>query len=117
MLVTAGDNRTRIRSEAAFAKMCGALPIPAGSGKTNGRHRLIRGGNRQANAAPYRAVIVRMRCHQPTIDYATRRTQEGLSKREIIRCLKTLPGPRDLPPAAVHHADHRPPNAPLQTAA
>ncbi len=88
LLVTAGDNPTRIRSEAAFAKLCGACPIPAGSGKTNGRHRLYRGGNRQANAALYRAVIVRMRWHQPTIDYVTRRTKEGLSKREIIRCLK-----------------------------
>jgi len=88
MLVTAGDNTDRIRSEAAFAKMCGACPIPAGSGKTNGRHRLNRGGNRQANAALYRAVIVRLRWHQPTIDYAARRTAEGLSKREIIRCLK-----------------------------
>jgi transposase len=64
------------------------VTIPAGSGKTNGRHRLYRGGNRQANAALYRAVIVRMRWHQPTIDYVTRRTKEGLSKREIIRCLK-----------------------------
>jgi len=88
MLVTAGDNTDRVRSEAAFAKLCGACPIPAGSGKTNGRHRLNRGGNRQANAALYRAVIVRMRWHQPTIDYVTRRTAEGLSKREIIRCLK-----------------------------
>ncbi len=51
MLVTAGDNTDRIRSEAALAKLCGACPIPAGSGKTNGRHRLNRGGNRQANAA------------------------------------------------------------------
>jgi transposase len=88
MLTAAGDNGSRIKSEAAFAKMCGACPIPAGSGKTNGRHRLYRGGNRQANAALYRAVIVRMRWHQPTIDYVTRRTKEGLSKREIIRCLK-----------------------------
>ena len=88
MLITAGDNTDRIRSEAAFAKMCGACPIPAGSGKTNGRHRLNRGGNRQANAALYRAIIVRMRWHQPTIDYVDRRTAEGLSKREIIRCLK-----------------------------
>ena len=86
--MTAGDNRDRIRSEAAFAKMCGACPIPAGSGKTNGRHRLNRGGNRQANAALYRAVIVRMRWHEPTIAYVARRTAEGLSKREIIRCLK-----------------------------
>jgi transposase len=88
MLVTAGDNNDRVRSEAAFAKMCGACPIPAGSGRTNGRHRPYRGGNRQANAALYRAVIVRMRWHQPTIDYVTRRTAERLSKREIIRCLK-----------------------------
>jgi transposase len=88
MLVTAGDNQTRIRSEAAFAKMCGACPIPAGSCKTNGRHRLNPGGNRQANAALYRAVIVRMRWQQPTIDYVARRTKEGLSKREIIRCLR-----------------------------
>lgn len=88
MLTTAGDNSNRVMSEAAFAKMCGACPIPAGSGKTNGRHRLYRGGNRQANAALYRAVIERMRWHQPTIDYVTRRTKEGLSKREIIRCLK-----------------------------
>ena len=88
MLVTAGDHTDRVRSEAAFAKLCGACPIPAGSGKTNGRHRLYRGGNRQANAALYRAVIVRMRWHQPTIDYVARRTAEGLSKREIIRCLK-----------------------------
>ena len=88
LLVTAGDNSDRVRSEAAFAKMCGACPIPAGSGRTNSRHRLYRGGNRQANAALYRAVIVRMRWHQPTIDYVARRTAEGLSKREIIRCLK-----------------------------
>ena len=63
-------------------------PIPAGSGKTNGRHRLNRGGNRQANAALYRTVIVRMRWHEPTIAYVARRTAEGLSKKEIIRCLK-----------------------------
>lgn len=88
MLITAGDNTDRIKSEAAFAKMCGACPIPAGSGKTNHRHRLYRGGNRQANAALYRVVIVRMRWHQPTIDYVARRTAEGMSKREIIRCLK-----------------------------
>jgi len=88
MLVTAGDNTDRVRSEAAFAKLCGACPIPAGSGNTNGRHRLYRGGNRQANAALYRTVIVRMRWHEPTIAYVERRTAEGLSKKEIIRCLK-----------------------------
>ncbi len=88
MLVTAGDNTDRIRSDAALAKLCGACPIPASSGKTSGRHRLNRGGNRQANAALYRAIIVRMRWHPPTIAYVERRTAEGLSKREIIRCLK-----------------------------
>lgn len=67
--------------------MCGACPIPASSGKTQ-RHRLNRGGNRQANAALFRVVIVRMRWHQPTQDYVARRTAQGLSKREIIRCLK-----------------------------
>ena len=55
---------------------------------TSGRHRLHRGGHRQANAALYRTVIVRMRFHQPTIDYVARRTAEGLTKRDIIRCLK-----------------------------
>jgi transposase len=88
MLITAGDNDDRVRGEAAFAKLCGACPIPAGSGKTNGRHRLNRGGDRQANAALYRAVIVRMRWHAPTMAYVERRTAEGLSKKEIIRCLK-----------------------------
>jgi len=88
LLIAAGDNADRVRSEAALAKLCGVCPIPAGSGKTNGRHRLNRGGNRQANAALYRVVIVRMRWHPPTIAYVERRTREGLSKKDIIRCLK-----------------------------
>lgn len=88
LMIAAGDNTDRVRSEAAFAKLCGACPIPAGSGKTSGRHRLNRGGNRHANAALYRVVIVRMRWHQPTIDYVARRTAEGLTKKDIIRCLK-----------------------------
>jgi hypothetical protein len=87
MLVLVGDNPERIRSEAALAKLCGACPIPASSGKTS-RHRLNRGGHRQANAALHRVVVVRMRTHQPTVDYARRRAAEGKSKREIIRCLK-----------------------------
>jgi transposase len=87
LLVTAGSNTSRIRSEAAFAKLCGACPIPASSGTVK-RHRLNRGGNRQANAALYRAIVVRLRWHAPTIAYLQRRTAEGLSKREIIRCLK-----------------------------
>ena len=87
MLLAVGDNPERIHSEAAFAKLCGACPIPASSGKTK-RHRLNRTGNRQANAALYRVVVVRMRGHQPTLDYVQRRTAEGRSKPEIIRCLK-----------------------------
>ncbi len=82
-----GDDPRRVRSEAALAKLCGACPIPASSGKTS-RRRLNRGGDRQANAALYRVVIVRMRGHAPTLDYVRRRTAEGKSKPEIIRCLK-----------------------------
>ena len=87
MLILAGDNPERIKSEAAFAKLCGVCPIPASSGRTI-RHRLNRGGDRQANAALYRVVVVRMRFHQPTRDYVARRTLEGKTKAEIIRCLK-----------------------------
>lgn len=88
ILIVVGDNPERIRSEAALAKLAGISPIPASSGMTSGRHRINHGGHRQLNAAIYRTVIVRMRFHQPTIDYVTRRTAEGLSKRDIIRCLK-----------------------------
>ena len=88
LLIVFGENPDRIRSDAAFAKLCGACPIPASSGMTTGRHRLNRGGHRHANAALYRAVIVRMRFHQPTRDYVARRTADGRTKREIIRCLK-----------------------------
>jgi transposase len=87
-LVTDGDNTNRIRNEAAFAKLCGVSPKPASSGRTSGRHRLNRGGDRAANSALYIITIVRLRHHQPTRDYVARRTAEGLSKREIIRCLK-----------------------------
>lgn len=88
ILIVAGDNPERIKSEAAFAKLAGISPIPTGSGMTSGRHRINHGGHRQLNAAIYRTVIVRMRYHQPTIDYVTRRTAQGKSKRDIIRCLK-----------------------------
>ena len=88
LVVTAGDNPDRLQSEAAFSMLCGSSPRPAGSGKTNGRHRLNRGGDRQANAALYRVALVRMRWHEPTRSYVQRRTQQGMSKPEIIRCLK-----------------------------
>lgn len=87
LLVTVGDNPDRLRSEAAFARLCGVAPIPASSGKTN-RHRLHRGGDRSANRALHIAVVVRMRYCQRTKTYVARRTAEGLSKPEIIRCLK-----------------------------
>ncbi len=87
LLISAGDNPQRLRSEAAFAALCGTNPIPASSGKTT-RYRLNRGGNRQANAALHRAVVTRMHWHQPTKDYVARRTAEGKTKAEIMRCLK-----------------------------
>jgi hypothetical protein len=87
LLLLVGDNPERIRSEGAFAKMCGTCPIPASSGRTN-RHRLNRGGNHQANAALHRIVVTRMRVHGTTIDYVARRTREGKTKQEIMRCLK-----------------------------
>ena len=87
-LMTAGDNTKRIQSEAAFAKLCGVAPQPASSGRTTGRHRLSRGGDRAANSALYMTTIVRMRHHPATRAYVERRTAEGRTKREIIRCLK-----------------------------
>jgi transposase len=87
LLVAAGDNPDRLRSNAAFAMLCGASPIQASSGKTH-RHRLNRGGDRQANAALHRIVVARLRHDQPTKDYLARRLREGKSKKEAIRCLK-----------------------------
>ncbi len=88
LLVSAGDNPERLTSEAAFARLCGVAPIPAGSGKTDGYHRLHRGGDRQANSALWRIVLVRMATDPETKAYVQRRTKEGKQKRFIIRCLK-----------------------------
>lgn len=87
LLTSAGDNPDRITSEAKFAHLCGAAPVPASSGRTH-RHRLNRGGDRHANNALYIVVLNRLRYDPRTRAYAERRTQEGLSKPEIIRCLK-----------------------------
>ena len=87
LLVAAGSNPERLRSEAAFAALCGKDPIPASSGKTN-RHLLNRGGDRQANSALYRIVLVRLRYHEPTKEYMSSRVSEGMAKLEVIRCLK-----------------------------
>src|SRR4051812_39516807 len=87
LLVTAGDNPERLHSEAALAHLAGISPLPASSGRTD-RHRLNRGGDRAANAAIHRIVLCRMRYHQRTRAYVDRRTAQGLSKKEIMRCLK-----------------------------
>ncbi|MFD9722194.1 IS110 family transposase [Streptomyces sp. NPDC059076] len=112
LLVTAGGNPERLRTEASFAALCGTAPVPASSGRTN-RHRLSRGGDRAANAALYRIALVRMSSDPRTRDYVTRQTAAGRTKKEIIRLLKraiaremfrcltttvTIPGITDLRP-------------------
>jgi transposase len=87
LLVTCGDNPDRVTSEARFAKLCGVAPLRASSGKIQ-RHRLNRGGDRQANSALHMAVICRLHYDEETPKYIERRTTEGKSKMEIIRCLK-----------------------------
>ena len=87
LLVTAGDNPERIRSERSWAHLCGVTPIPASSGKTI-RHRLNRGGDRHANSALHRIVLTRMSNHTETRAYVARRRAEGLNSFEIMRCLK-----------------------------
>ncbi len=87
LLVTFGDNHERVGNEAQFAALTGVAPVPASSGKTS-RHRLSRGGDRQANCALHHIVLVRMNIDARTKDYVAKRTEEGKSKREIMRCLK-----------------------------
>ena len=138
LLVAAGDNPERMRSEASFAALCGASPVQASSGSIV-RHRLNRGGDRQANNALWRIATTRMRCDQTTIEYAQRRQAEGKTRREIIRCLKRyiarqvyrlLTGPPSTPdgadlrclrqntrnhPRSGRHSPTNPPNKPLTT--
>jgi transposase len=87
LLIVAGDNPQRLRSEASFASLCGVSPVEASSGKVV-RHRLNRGGNRDANRALHMICMVRMAMDGRTQQYVARRTAEGKSKREILRCLK-----------------------------
>ena len=107
LLVTAGDNPQRLRSEAAFAHLCGVSPIPASSGRSD-RHRLNRGGDRRANNALWRIALVRMHCHPPTRAYVERRTKQGLSKLDIMRCLK-----RYIAREVYHHLTNPPALAPV----
>ena len=87
LLIAAGDNPDRLRSEASFAALCGVSPLEASSGKTR-RRRLNPGGNRQANSALYRTALSRLRWDTRTRDYLARRITEGKTHREAIRCLK-----------------------------
>lgn len=87
MLAVAGDNPERLKNEAALASLSGVYPLPASSGKTI-RHRLNRGGSREANNALWTIALVRMRSDPRTKVYVQRRTGEGLSTKEILRCLK-----------------------------
>ncbi|WP_218571047.1 MULTISPECIES: transposase [unclassified Pseudomonas] len=87
LISVAGDNPERLKSESALAALCGVSPLPASSGKTV-RHRLNRGGDRSANNALWTIAMVRMRSDSRTRAYVARRTAEGLSSKEIQRCLK-----------------------------
>ncbi len=87
LLIAAGDNPERLKSEAAFAQLCGVAPIQASSGRIR-RHRLNRGGNRDANRALYVIALGRMSWDERTREYVAKRTAEGKSKRDVIRCLK-----------------------------
>lgn len=87
LLIAAGDNPQRLKNESSFAALCGVSPVQASSGKTH-RHRLNRGGNRQANHALWRIATIRLLTDPDTKRYAKRRSEEGKSRREIVRCLK-----------------------------
>jgi transposase len=87
LLITAGENIDRLRNEAAFARLCGVALIPVSSGYTH-RMRLHRGGDRQANSALYMIAVCRLRYDPRTIDYMNRRRAQGLSKKDVLRCLK-----------------------------
>ena len=87
LVVAAGSNPERMGSEAAFSMLCGTSPIPASSGMTSGRHRLNRGGDRQANRAIHEIVRARMASDGRTRAYISRKMSEGMTKKEAIRCL------------------------------
>jgi transposase len=106
LLVTVGDNPGRLRTEASFAALCGASPVDASSGKQI-RHRLNRGGDRQANSALWQIVMTRMSCDPRTKAYVARRTREGKTIKEIMRCLKRYVA-REVYKALVTHPRNTP---------
>ncbi len=95
LFVAAADNPGRLRSEGTFAHLCGVAPIDASSGKHE-RHRLNRGGDRQANSALWRIVVTRMVYDPRTLDHIERRTKEGLTKKRSLRLPQALRRPRGL---------------------
>ena len=107
LLVAAGDNPDRLTNEASFAALCGVSPVQASSGRIQ-RHRLNRGGNRDANNALWRIVLVRMSSDPRTRAYVERRAKDGLSKKEIIRCLKRYVA-RELYPLITQRGRHESP--------
>src|SRR5205807_2545586 len=82
-----GDNPERLRSERSYAALCGSSPVDASSGRQQ-RHRLNRGGNREANSALYMIVLNRLSSDDRTKAYMARRIAEGKTTKEVIRCLK-----------------------------
>ena len=88
LLTAAGDNPDRLYSEGSFAALCGSSPIDASSGRRNDRHRLNRGGDRQANSALYIIVLSRLRWDPETQRYMAKRLAQGKTRKEVIRCLK-----------------------------
>ena len=106
LLITIGSNPDRIRSESSFAAICGTSPVQASSGEIK-RYRLNRGGDRQANAALYRAVIVRIQHDQTTRDYIAKKQTEGHTKKEAIRCLKRYLARRCYRLITTHHNNHQ----------
>ena len=103
LLITVGDNPNRMTGPAGFAALCGTTPIPVSSGKTN-RHRLNRGGDRQANCALHTIVLSRLRYHPETRAYAAKRNAEGKTELDIRRSLKRYLAP---PPVRAHPQPHR----------
>ena len=98
IVTVVGDNLERMKSEPSVAKLGGISSIPASSGTTTGRWRMNHGGHCQLDVAIHPTVVVRMRFHESTIAYVTRRTAERMSKRDILRVPQALCHPRDLPP-------------------
>lgn len=113
LLITAGDNPHRLRSESAFAALCGTSPIPASSGKTN-RHRLNRGGDRQANAALHTIALTRWKNDERTKEYITKKQAEGRGTKEILRCLKRAIA-REIYKTLTQSQANQPPKSDLKT--